>query len=238
MLVRKKGLPPVLRLYGWDRLSLSLGYFQKASEADIGYCGSRGVPVVRRPTGGRAILHGEELTYSLSAVTHSGPFSGGLLDSYRRIASVFHLAFRKMGVCAEKKAQREKGSVLAGSPLCFQSSSYGEILIESRKVIGSAQKRWDDGLLQQGSIPYRSQDEEAGRIFGAELFPSMKDRSISLREAIPDLDEDHFKETVVYSFEEVFGIRFLRGCPSREELSLARQLEEEKYLQDRWNFRR
>jgi lipoate-protein ligase A len=236
--VRRGGLSPVLRLYGWDRPSLSLGCFQKVSEVDAGYCRSRGIPIVRRTTGGRAILHDEELTYSIAAATGSGPFSRGLLDSYRKIAEAFHLAFQKLGVQAASKGRREKGRVLAGSPLCFQSSSYGEILIENRKVVGSAQKRWEDGMLQQGSVPYAFREDDIRRIFGAGRYTALKGCTIGLREVLPNFGEERFREAVVSSFGEVFGIRFLPDRPSPEELFLARELEEEKYLQDHWNFRR
>jgi lipoate-protein ligase A len=237
-LVRKEGLPPVLRLYGWDRSSLSLGCFQKTSDVDVSYCVAHGIPIVRRPTGGRAILHGDELTYSLSAGIRSGHFSGGLLDSYRRIGAAFHLALRKLGLAAETKSQREKGRVLAGSPLCFQSSSYGEILVNNKKVVGSAQKRWDDGLLQQGAIPYSHRGDEMEKILGPSNCGSFLDCATGLRDVAPGLDEDRLKGSIVSSFEEVFGIRFLPDRPSREELTLARRLEEEKYLQGEWNFRR
>jgi lipoate-protein ligase A len=237
-IIRTEGHPPVLRLYGWDRPSVTLGYFQKASDVDIGYCRSRGIPIVRRPTGGRAILHGEELTYSFSAGTRAGLFSGGLLDSYRRIAAAFHLAFRKLGMSAATKSRREKGRVLAGSPLCFQSSSYGEILIDRKKVVGSAQKRWEDGMLQQGSVPYAYHWTEMCGIFGPGQYTALKDCATGLRDLIPELDEERFKKIVASSFEEVFGIRFLPDRPSPEELSLARQLERAKYLRDDWNFRR
>ncbi len=236
--VRRDGLSPVLRLYGWDRPSLSLGCFQKASEVDTGYCRSRGIPVVRRPTGGRAILHDEELTYSFAATTGSGLFSQGLLDSYRKVAAAFNLAFQKLGVRAEAKDRREKGRVLAGSPLCFQSSSYGEILIEGKKVVGSAQKRWEDGMLQQGAVPYAFREDEICRIFGDGQHTALKECTIGLREVLPGIGEEWFSEAIVSSFAEVFGISFLQDCPSPEELSLARGLEEEKYLQDHWNFRR
>ncbi|MDA8104477.1 MAG: biotin/lipoate A/B protein ligase family protein [Nitrospiraceae bacterium] len=236
--VRRDGLSPVLRLYGWDRPSLSLGCFQKASEVDAGYCRSRGIPIVRRPTGGRAILHDEELTYSFAATTGSGLFSHGLLDSYRKVAAAFHLAFQKLGVRAEAKERREKGRVLAGSPLCFQSSSYGEILVEDKKVVGSAQKRWEDGMLQQGSFPYVFREDEIRRIFGDGQYTALKECTIGLREVLPGIVEERFREAIISSFGEVFGISFLQDRPSPEELSLARGLEEEKYLQDHWNFRR
>lgn len=237
-IIRKGGLPPALRLYGWDRPSLSLGCFQRISDVNIDYCGAKDIPIVRRPTGGRAILHGDELTYSFSArIMGRDPFSKGLLDSYKKIGEAFHLAFRKIGVATETKAEREKGRVLAGSPLCFQTSSYGEILIGNKKIVGSAQKRWDDGLLQQGSIPYSYDEERIRNIFGEERYTALRDCTVGLREVLPEFDEGQFREIIISSFEEVFGISFVPALPSREESALARELEREKYLLPRWNSR-
>jgi lipoate-protein ligase A len=234
--VRKESAPPTLRMYGWDRPSLTLGCFQKTSDINIEYCQSQDIPVVRRPTGGRAILHGDELTYSFSAKTDRGPFSHGLLDSYKRISMAFSIAFGKIGVIAGPKNEREKGRVLSRSPLCFQSSSYGEILIENKKLAGSAQKRWHDGLLQQGSIPYLSQEEKLKGIFGAEKTASLRDCMKALKDCLPLLDEDAFRKTVASSFEEAFGVRLLLSAPSQEESLLAAELLHRKYLQAHWNF--
>ncbi len=234
--VRKGGLPPTLRLYGWDRPSVSLGCFQRISDVNSSYCGEKGIAIVRRPTGGRAILHRDEMTYSFSARTSGrGPFSKGLLDSYKKIGEAFYLAFGKIGISVETKAEREKGRVLAGSPLCFQSSSYGEILIGNRKVVGSAQKRWDDGLLQQGSIPYSYDEELIRNIFGEGRHTSLRECAVGLREVIPEFDEARFREIIASSFEETFGISFVPALPSREEGALALELEQEKYLPARWN---
>jgi lipoate-protein ligase A len=229
--VRKNGDPPALRFYGWSTRSLSIGCFQKASEIDRAYCAAHGIPIVRRPTGGRAILHDAELTYSFSARTDSGPFSHGLLDSYKRISDAFGLAFSKIGVPAEPRKTRERGSVLAGSPLCFQSSSFAEVRVDGRKIVGSAQKRWRDGLLQQGTIPYFGDDREILRIFGIQGQTPMKNRTAGLKEIVPYLDEAVFKRIVAASFEETFSVRFVLTQPSPAELSLARDLEERKYLQ-------
>ena len=235
--VRREAAPPTLRLYGWNRPSLTLGCFQKTSGINLEYCRSRDIPVVRRPTGGRAILHGDELTYSFSARTDHGPFSHGLLDSYRRIGLAFSTAFKKIGVTAGPKKEREKGRVLSRSPLCFQSSSYGEILTENKKLLGSAQKRWDNGLLQQGSVPYLSQEEKLTGIFGTEKTAALRDCMKTLGEVLPSLDREAFREAVVSSFEEAFGIRLLQSDPSREESLLADELLQRKYLQDHWNLR-
>lgn len=235
--VRKGDASPTLRLYVWDRPSLSLGCFQKVSDINIEYCTANKIPIVRRPTGGRAILHDNELTYSFSVRTDHDAFSKGLLDSYRKISAAFALAFKKAGINAETKRQREKGRVLAKSPFCFQSSSFGEILIDNRKVVGSAQKRWNDGLLQQGSIPYLYNGEAMRNIFRAEKTSSLRDCMIGLKEVLTGFKEDEFKKQISASFEETFGIRLVPARPSQDEVLLAQDLEEKKYLQRLWNFR-
>jgi lipoate-protein ligase A len=236
--VRGKKTPPTLRLYGWDRPSITLGCFQKVADIDAVYCASRCIPVVRRPTGGRAILHHREVTYSFSVRTDCAPFSKGLLESYGAIAAAFHLAFRRAGIPAEQKKQRERGRVLAGSPLCFQSSSYGEILVDNRKAAGSAQKRWADGLLQQGSVPFSYDADEIRRIFGAGQYTALKTAMTCLGENVPGLGEEEFRGMLKTSFEETFGIS-LFPCPlSPEEEALAAELEESKYSLRAWNFQR
>jgi lipoate-protein ligase A len=235
--VMKHETPATLRFYGWSSPSLSLGCFQKASDIDLAYCRSHHIPVVRRPTGGRAILHGDELTYSFSVRRDQAPFAGGLLESYRNISNAFRLAFGMVGIHVEAKRQREKGRVLTRSPLCFQSSSYGEILIENRKIVGSAQKRWQDGLLQQGSVPYAYDDEKMRHIFGMQASSHTKDGMTALKDNMPDFDEVKFKNAVTGAFEETFGISLLTSHPTEEEVHLARELELQKYHQDFWNFR-
>ncbi len=233
-----EGAPPTVRLYGWDRPALSVGCFQKASDIDVDYCSANGIQIVRRPTGGRAILHDNELTYSFSVRTDREPFSGGLLDSYRKISGVFTLAFSKIGIRAEAKMGREKARVLAESPFCFRSTSFAEVQISRRKIVGSAQKRWPHGLLQQGSIPYTCKEEEMFRIFRVEEAIPPRDYMACVREIIPDLDEAQFEKTVASAFEETFGVTLVPSHPSAEELSLARELQQRKYLRPDWNFRR
>lgn len=109
-------------------------------------------------------------------------------------------------------------------------------LTENKKLVGSAQKRWDNGLLQQGSIPYLSQEERLEGIFGAEKTASLRDCMKALKNCLPLLDEHSFRRTVVSSFEEAFGIRLLLSAPSQEESLLAEELLHRKYLQDHWNF--
>jgi lipoate-protein ligase A len=241
--VRNEKSPPTLRLYGWNNPSVSLGSFQKISDININYCIERGVPVVRRPTGGRALLHGNEITYSFSIKTTSGLFSKGLFDSYKKISSALSLALSKSGIPAATKLLRENGhSFSAGqrtrSPLCFASISYGELSVNSRKIIGSAQKRWADGLLQQGSIPFYIDRDEMTRIFRLNSDHSIRESSIGLMEIFPGLNILQLKDAIRISFEERFDTELILSSPSHEEIALAQEFEAKKYLSDQWNFMR
>lgn len=233
--VRRGASPPLIRLYGWEKPSVTLGRFQRTRDVDVGYCRAEGIPVVRRPTGGRAVLHDDELTYSLSARTDGHPFSKGLLDSYRSISDAVTRALSSIGLQTDEWRRREKGSVLSGSPLCFQSTSYGEIKVAGRKVIGAAQRRWSDGLLQQGSIPFRHNGELLKRICrvrGEDLRQCMT----GVRDAMPGLGEDLLKGALIAAFEDRFGVRLVMSDPSPQEAALARELLELKYLQASWNL--
>ncbi len=241
--VRKEHSPPTLRLYGWDIPSVSIGYFQKISDIDVQFCIRKHIPLVRRPTGGRAILHGNEITYGFSAKTTSDLFSKGLFDSYKKLSSALGLALSRIGVPAELNLARENrrstSSVLQQkNPICFQSTSYGEITMNRKKIIGSAQKRWIDGLLQQGSIPFIIDEDDMISIFRLNTLHGMKKSFIGLQEMSPDLDIEEMKDAIRISFEEIFGVRLDSSSPSGEEISLARELEDRKYLSHEWNFRR
>jgi len=241
--VRKELAPPTLRLYGWDRPSVTIGYFQRSSDIDVAYCTRNNIPVVRRPSGGRAVLHGEELTYSFSAKTDAGVFSSGLRDSYAKISKALGLAFTRIGIAPETKRRRQlpaesKTSTRARNPLCFHSASYGEISFQKRKIIGSAQKRWRDGLLQQGSIPAIIAYDEVSMIFRCTDPKSLRETMCGLREIVPSLTMDGLKSALRSAFEEVFDIQFKRATPSAEETRLAEELEAQKYSTHQWNFQR
>ncbi|HDO25241.1 MAG TPA: lipoate--protein ligase family protein, partial [Nitrospirae bacterium] len=147
--VRKKLSPPTLRLYQWDKPSVSIGYFQRISDIDLQYCGAKRYPLVRRPTGGMAVLHSSELTYSFSAQTGLEAFKGGLLKNYLAISGALVSALRALDLDARITLS---GNGRHRSPLCFKTPSYGEITVRNEKIIGSAQKRYKNGFLQHGSI--------------------------------------------------------------------------------------
>jgi lipoate-protein ligase A len=137
-----------LRLYRWVPHCLSFGRHEPALRRyDRGRIEARGVDVVRRPTGGRAVWHADELTYALAAPAE--PF-GGLRQAYEEIHRMLLAALRVLGVGAELAPPRAPAPVDAGS--CFASPVGGEITVGGRKLVGSAQLRQDAGLLQHGSL--------------------------------------------------------------------------------------
>lgn len=235
--VRQGNAPATLRFYGWEIPAVSLGCFQKAAGVNLGFCRDRNIPVVRRPTGGRAILHSDELTYSFCA-PNLGLFSGGLLDTYRKLSSALKAALESLGIEVTVKTERETVKNLTRSPLCFKSTSYGEVSLDGRKLIGSAQKRWKDGFLQQGSLPYTIDEERTRQIFNLETFSSVSDGMIGLKGAAPDLDPGLLKEIIAVSFEKTFGISLRSSGPSRGESRLARELEALKYASPDWNLQK
>lgn len=151
--------PPTLRFYGWSPPCLSLGRSQPLSDVDLAACAAGGVDVVRRPSGGRAILHTDELTYSV-ALPASDPRAGsGVIDGYRRLSEGLLAGLERLGAAA---TQAEHRSELAGlSAVCFETPSQYEITVAGLKLVGSAQWRARGGVLQHGTLPLHG---DLGRI--------------------------------------------------------------------------
>ena len=152
-------VPPTLRLYGWDRPTLSVGYAQDLSkEIETGRCRELNIPVVRRPTGGRALLHCQEVTYTLIAPIPHPEFPSSLLGTYRKIAQALLAGLGHVGVqdaaLAPVRGHSRTGDSFR-SPSCLASLNHGEIEVQGAKLIGSAQRRTNRAFLQHGSIPIR-----------------------------------------------------------------------------------
>src|SRR6478672_396632 len=138
-----------LRVYSWASPTLSLGRNQSARRVyDLDRIRARGMRVVRRPTGGRAILHHREITYSVTAPTAD---AGDLRESYERINRVLVSGLERLGVRTEIAAPAGRAMPPGPAP-CFDTPSAGELVVEGKKLAGSAQWRSDGALLQHGSI--------------------------------------------------------------------------------------
>jgi lipoate-protein ligase A len=144
---------PVLRLYSWSPPCLSLGYAQPAGEVDRDACRRAGIDLVRRPTGGRAVLHDRELTYAVVASIDDPDVGGSIGQSYRAIAAGLLAGLRALGVAATLAPGSPAGDAAARrSGACFAAAARHELLWQGRKLAGSAQLRRNGVLLQHGSI--------------------------------------------------------------------------------------
>lgn len=146
--------PPTLRLYGWRPPCLSLGRHQRLEAADAAFCSEHGVDLVRRPTGGRAVLHHLELTYAVVAPLGGTPLPRRMQDAYRRICAALVRWCRGLGVGAEL-TPGEVNLSLPGprtSVPCFEAPAGGEVVVGGRKLIGSAMRAHHGAVLQHGAV--------------------------------------------------------------------------------------
>ena len=148
--VGDRRVPPTLRLYNWQPACLSLGYTQRVRDVDFARVHGFAWDVVRRPTGGRAILHVDELTYSISLPQDHDLAQGDILASYQRLSVPLQHGLEKLGLHSQQ-APRKKGGV--NGPVCFETPSAYEITANGRKLIGSAQVRRQGAILQHGTLP-------------------------------------------------------------------------------------
>ena len=158
--------PPTLRLYGWNPAALSLGRFQRAADAcDREYLRAERLDLVRRPTGGGAVLHEHERTYAVAGRLGEGPFPGGVIGTYGRIAQALVAAYETLGIGVRAAPGSARAPRDAGAS-CFAAPSAHEILWRGRKLAGSAQVRRGRAFLQHGSIPLRLDPERLASAVG------------------------------------------------------------------------
>ncbi|MCK4534740.1 MAG: lipoate--protein ligase family protein [Syntrophobacterales bacterium] len=240
---RQGEMPPTLRFYGWERPAVSLGYFQNAErEINCGYCRDRGIDIVRRPTGGRAVLHGNDLTYSLVAGENSPHFSSDIIKTYRIISGCIIRGLEKSGVEAEMVEEGRTGSGSA-EPFCFAALYRNELLADGKKICGSAQVRAKGMFLQQGSL---LMDFDPVAVCAAiitkdaEAEAKALEASVtSIRKSVGDnIGIDTLCRNITAGFEEVLNIHLIEGRLSPEEETLRDSLLENKYRNARWNMGR
>jgi len=234
--VLQRTSPPTVRLYHWDVPSVTIGYFQKLSDINIGYCTGKRYPVIRRITGGRAILHDAELTYSVSSLANSFPFRNKLFENYTLTSKALVRGLNMLGIHAHMSLTRKRTEG-ARTPACFKAVSYGEVTVEGRKVIGSAQKRFRNGFLQQGSIMINFRAEELCHV----LNGSNKEDFMgigSLCDHQNGISLNDLQLCLKESFEKELNIKMISDEPTRFELGLAKELEQKKYSTREWNYLR
>ena len=241
--------PPTLRFYRWHPPAVSLGRHQPLSEIDAEAAAERGYEVVRRPTGGRAILHTDELTYSVAAPADEPRVVGSVMDAYLRLSNALLVGLRELGLEADKAA----GSVRAGpdvSAACFEVPSAYEITARGRKLIGSAQSRRAGYVLQHGSLPLVG---DIGRLVdvlalppdqAARLRAELVGRAGTLAEALglpedaPELRFDHVAQALCRGFTAMLNLELKPEQPSPAEVRRAAVLIREQFGNPAWNGHR
>lgn len=233
----REGLPPTLRFFGWDPSAVSLGYFQKTSrEIDVEACRQAGIDIVRRPTGGKAVLHEHELTYSISAAVDHPLFTGDILGTYRVISDCIAEALRRLGLVPEMASE---GRSAAGTPLeayCFAAPSRYELLVGGRKICGSAQVRTSGSFLQHGSLLIDIDPARAAAVMRVSA-EGVAASTTTLREQLGRaIGADELARVLRGAFEDTLGIILVDEGLTEAEEELKQQLMAKKYSTDRWNL--
>lgn len=236
--------PPTLRLYAWTPACLSLGHAQPFHDVDVNLLRVHRWEVVRRVTGGRAILHTDELTYSIIAPVDEPRVAGSILESYNRLAQALLSAIKTLEVPVEMKESVGQDS-MPNNPVCFEVPSMYEITVNGKKLVGSAQARKKEGVLQHGSLPLTGdltricqalvfEDETARETASGRLLERATTVELALGRQV---SWDEAAQAYVHAFETQLGIQFNEGGLSESESKKADELVREKYDHPSWTER-
>jgi lipoate-protein ligase A len=228
---------PTLRLFAWEPPCLSLGYAQPFSDVDVERLATRGWEVVRRPTGGRAVLHTDELTYSVIAPPEEPRVAGTLLQSYQRLAGALVEALRLLMLPVEIQEKSQESTMKNPNPVCFVVPSAFEIVVDGKKLIGSAQARRKEGVLQHGSLPLAG---DLTRIVQVLAFPNEAARARAAERLLQSATTvesalgrvvtwEEAAQAFTQAFRTVFELDLQKGELTTMEKSRARELAEKKY---------
>jgi lipoyl(octanoyl) transferase len=244
-------IPPTIRFYGWDPATLSIGYFQKVEkEINLDAVKEHGLGFVRRPTGGRGVLHEHELTYSVIVSEEHPEMPKTVTEAYRVISEGILKGFQGLGLEAyfavPKTAEEREGLKNPRSAVCFDAPSWYELVVEGRKVAGSAQTRQKGVILQHGSILL---DLDEDKLFSLFNYPSdrvkermqraFKSKAVAMNEISSEtVTMDMAKEAFKKGFEEGLNIHLEPYELSNEETQYVVDLAGTRYESDDWNFKR
>ncbi|WP_088105642.1 lipoate--protein ligase family protein [Halalkalibacter urbisdiaboli] len=244
-------IPPTIRFYGWNPATLSIGYFQKVEkEINMEAVQQYGLGFVRRPTGGRGVLHDKELTYSVIVSEDHPDMPATVTEAYRVISEGILEGFKIVGLDAYfaiPRSEEEKTALKnPRSAVCFDAPSWYELVVEGRKVAGSAQTRQKGVILQHGSIILEIDEDKLFDLFKysservrERMQKNFKNKAVAinaLREEPLSLQEASaaFRQ----GFERGLNIHLEQYELTDEEEAFVQELAKERYEQDSWNYRR
>jgi lipoate-protein ligase A len=234
--------PPTLRFYAWSPPCLTLGRSQRLSDVDLEACRAAGVDVVRRPTGGRSILHTDELTYSVALLQTDGRAEGGVLEGYRRLSEGLLAGLQRLGVSAAQAAGRETQA--DPTPICFETPADYEIAVNDHKLVGSAQWRARGGVLQHGTLPLfgdltRIVDYLAfSRVERESQRRQLRLRALTLEEAMGQaIPFDRVARELAAGFAQALNLILVPGELTSHERHLVARLRKAVYACPDWTAR-
>jgi lipoate-protein ligase A len=240
-----EGGRPTLRFYQWDRPAISIGRFQPI-EAAVRWadCRSANIPVLRRITGGRAVWHDRELTYSLVSPLPSLLFPPSLLETVALIGRALAAGLQQLGLPAhsspppvpDPSPRQPRRMDSHRSTHCFAEPAWYEVSVSGKKVIGSAQRRWRDRFLQQGSILLGYEPDAVTRWLNVDEADVNNAGGLLSVTAHP-IDPDGLARLIARTMAERWGICIEEGALTREEAALADELVREKYGSPDWTVR-
>ena len=227
-----------LRFLDWDRPAITIGYAIDApGSLDLDECERRGVPVVRRVTGGGMVLHGSDLTYAITFPRSAIAPDEGLIETYRTINRAFAEALQRFGVESALLDDAAESARPAGA--CFARPTRYDLVVGGRKLVGNAQRRRGQWLLNHGSMLL----DDGYR----ELLPLLRDEaeaaafaenSVTLSSLVSRVpSRSDLIRAVADAFADVLGIGLEPASATDEELALADELAARKYRSPQWNLR-
>ena len=202
----------VVRFYSWLSPTVSLGRNQQIQKAvDVDYCRTSGIDIVHRPTGGRAVLHDDELTYAVIS-NDSTAFGDTIYGNYKRVSEALCLGYNRLGVPAVLAPETRKPSVMAadGDPPCFVSPSRYELMVQGRKIAGSAQRRVRRSFLQHGSMPITCDRDLLARVTRLADVSELEEAMAGVAEFLPLRPRlEDLTDAFVRAFQDYFSIEFM-----------------------------
>ena len=221
---------PVMRVYTWQPPTVSLGYGQRCADLDDQACARLGFDVTRRLTGGRAVLHQHELTYSVAVEAERLNVGRSVTKAYGLLSGCLIDALARVGIEAGcRPSHRPRGE--DRDPACFAATIGGDLAVGDAKLVGSAQCHKFGGILQHGSLPERIDDEALAACLHRPSAPRRE--WTCLEELGLSLTVEALAEALAGGFAELLGGRAVIGEPTEREWAGMRELAE-KYASDEW----
>lgn len=229
---------PILRIYGWNPPSLSLGRFQKPQEViDLDRCRADSLPVIRRVSGGGVIYHADELTYSIVCSPEELPSAATVRESFRTLTGFLIDFYQTLGLAAAYAQDTVSDVECLGTrtAFCFAGKESFDILIDGKKIGGNAQRRHKNKIFQHGSIPIVNRAVQ-GLEYMIDRSPEYAQGTTSLQDCGVAVDKIMLKSALLEAFKRRMGVDLLVCRLSCDEQQLAEQLRANKYATDRWNL--